>query len=272
VGEVDRVDSGLDVKCSFAALAEDPHTFAIEQCGGEDLSDDLCDLLLHDVRTPLATISGYAQLLRRRAEGNASRAAELGAGLRQIEEAAKRVEHLLLELADLVKPNRPISLQIRRTPVDLVALARRVATESHAIGVGRQRTEFQSAILELIGWWDGRYLEHLIVNLVHNALKYSPHDRSVVVTVQREGEWAVLKVADQGVGIPPAEQVRVFERGYRASNVVGRSPGTGVGLSGAAWIAVEHGGCISINSQLGVGTTVTVRLPVGAPLVQDNRR
>jgi signal transduction histidine kinase len=272
VGAVDGVDSGLDAKCSFAPLAEDPHTSADELCDSDDGSGDLRDLLLHDVRTPLATISGYAQLLRRRAGGNEFREAELAVGLRQIEEAAKRVEHLLLELADLVKPNRPISSLIRRTPVDLVALARRVATEGHAIGVGRQRTEFQSAVSELIGWWDERYLEHLIVNLVHNALKYSAHDRSVVVTVQREGDWAVLKVADQGVGIPPAEQVRVFERGYRASNVVGRSPGTGVGLSGAAWIAVEHGGCISINSQLGVGTTVTVRLPMGAPLVQDNQR
>jgi len=263
MGEVDQVDSTLDLKCSLAPLTEDPHTFASESCGGDDLSADLRDLLLHDVRTPLATIRGYAQLLRHRAEGNESLAAELGAGLRQIEEAAKRVEHLLLELADLVKPNRPISSQIRRAPVDLVAFARRVATESHAIGVGRQRTEFQSAVSELIGWWDGRYLEHLLVNLVHNALKYSPHDRSVVVTVQREGRWAVLKVSDQGVGIPPAEQVRVFERGYRASNVVGCSPGTGVGLSGAAWIAVEHGGCISLDSRLGVGTTVTVRLPMG---------
>lgn len=67
------------------------------------------------------------------------------------------------------------------------------------------------------------------------------------------------------MGIPPAELARVFERGYRATNVVGSWPGTGLGLSGAGWIAAEHGGAITLASELGVGTTVIVRLPLGLP-------
>ena len=231
----------------------------------EDLSAELRDLLLHDVRSPLATISGYAQLLRRRAERGEPAVLELVAGLRQIEAAATRVDYLLAELAELVGPNGLVPTRLRRTRVDLVALARRVVAEGHVIGVGRPRAEFFSAESELVGWWDGRCLEHLIGNLIGNALKYSPDERRVVVSAQRADDWAVLQVADQGVGIPPADLARVFERGYRASNVVGRFPGTGVGLAGVACIAAEHGGAVTLNSQLGLGTTATVRLPLGRP-------
>ena len=228
---------------------------------GERSSVELHDLVLHDVRTPLSTISGYAQLLRRRAERGEPDLPDLTAGLRQIEAAAKRVEYLLLELADVV-PSRSQTRPLRRARVDLVALTRRVTTQHYDLANGHKRTRFLPTISELVGFWDERQLEHLILNLVHNALKYSADDRSVVVTVRREGEWAVLDVADQGVGIPPAELNRIFERGYRCTNVIGTSPGTGIGLAGAAWITAEHSGAITLESVLGKGTTVTVCLPL----------
>lgn len=228
---------------------------------GERASVELHDLVLHDVRTPLSTISGYAQLLRRRAERGEPDLPDLTAGLRQIEAAAKRVEYLLLELADVV-PSRSQTRPLRRARVDLVALSRRVTTQHYDLANGHKRTRFLPSVSELVGFWDERQLEHLIVNLVHNALKYSADDRSVVVTVRRDGESAVLDVADQGVGIPPAELHRIFERGYRCTNVIGSSPGTGIGLAGAAWIASEHGGAITLESVLGKGTTVKVCLPL----------
>ena len=228
---------------------------------GERASVELHDLVLHDVRTPLSTISGYAQLLRRRAERGEPDLPDLTAGLRQIEAAAKRVEYLLLELADVV-PSRSQTRPLRRARVDLVALSRRVTTQHYDLANGHKRTRFLPSVSELVGFWDERQLEHLILNLVHNALKYSADDRSVVVTVRRDGESAVLDVADQGVGIPPAELHRIFERGYRCTNVIGSSPGTGIGLAGAAWIASEHGGAITLESVLGKGTTVKVCLPL----------
>ena len=83
----------------------------------------------------------------------------------------------------------------------------------------------------------------------------------VVVTVQRADARAIVNVADRGVGIPPAELPRIFEPGYRASNVVGRFHGTGLGLAGVHHVVTEHGGTIVVESEIGIGTTATVRLP-----------
>src|SRR5438874_13697538 len=89
--------------------------------------------------------------------------------------------------------------------------------------------------------------------------------RPVVVTVQQADAWAVVNVADGGVGIPAAELPRIFERGYRASNVVERFHGTGLGLAGVHHIVTEHGGTIVVETQIGIGTTTTVRLPLEEP-------
>ena len=216
------------------------------------------DLLLHDMRTPLAIIRGYAQLLRRRAAKRRPHLRDLLRNLESIEAAAKRAEHLLDELARL--PAVDVDRIERRTTVDLVALAVRMSTLAWA--PGRQRMTVLPSVPELVGWWDSNRLEHVLTNLYGNALKYSPNDCNVLVTVQHCGDCAVLRVADQGVGIPAAEVCHVFEPGYRASNVVGQFPGTGIGLAGAQQIVAEHGGTITLESELGAGTTVTVRLPV----------
>ena len=114
----------------------------------------------------------------------------------------------------------------------------------------------------MIGEWNARAIELLVANLLGNALKYSLEEQGVLVTVSRDGDCAVLEVVDHGLGIPTAEQVLVFERGYRASNVNARVRGTGVGLAGARDIAEKHGGTITLRSKVGAGTTVTVRLPI----------
>jgi signal transduction histidine kinase len=112
------------------------------------------------------------------------------------------------------------------------------------------------------GLWHLAHLERAISNLINNTLTYNRDDRPVVVTVQQADAWAIVNVADKGVGIPAAELPRIFERGYRASNVVGRYHGTGLGLAGVHHIVTEHGGTIVVESQIGVGTTATVRLPL----------
>ncbi len=219
------------------------------------------DLLLHDMRTPLAIISGYAQLLRRRAAKRKSHLGDLLRDLESIEAAAKRAERLLDQLARLPRDDDADHVDPRRTTVDLVTLA--VRTSTQAQGPGRQRITVLPSVPELIGWWDSNRLEQVLTNLYGNALKYSPRECDVLVTVQHCGDCAVLRVADQGVGIPPSELCQVFEPGYRASNVLGQFPGTGIGLAGAYQIVVDHGGTMTVESELGAGTTITVRLPVG---------
>ena len=223
------------------------------------------DLLIHDIRTPLATISGYAQLLLRRAAQGGPELLALVDALQHIEEAARRVGNLLGELADLQAQSDTPAGILRRQPTDLVQLARRVAADSQDASLGTWHVVVLQGVPELVGLWDPARLERAIANLIDNALKYNRDDRPVMVTVQQADAWAVVRVADGGVGIPAAELPRIFERGYRASNVVGRFQGTGLGLAGVHHIVTEHGGTIVVESQIGIGTTTTVRLPLEEP-------
>ncbi|HEV7666702.1 MAG TPA: HAMP domain-containing sensor histidine kinase [Chloroflexota bacterium] len=222
------------------------------------------DLLIHDIRSPLAAISGYAQLLRRRAAANAVDGASVADGLQHIENAALRVARLLDELADLAVQAETDDGAGRRQAADLVLIARRMAAESQAVSSRPPKSSVVvlAAVPQLHGWWDVPRLERMLANLIGNALKYSHQDDVVVVTLQQTDGWAVIAVADQGVGIPAAELPRVFELGYRASNVASVFQGTGLGLAGVHEIVTQHGGTIAIDSQLGHGTTVTVRLPL----------
>jgi signal transduction histidine kinase len=145
--------------------------------------------------------------------------------------------------------------------MDLVALARRAVAEQ------QQTTERHTLHLEapstaLVGDWDGRRLERVLSNLLDNAVKYSPDGGQVVVSVQREGDWAVVVVRDRGVGIPEDDLPHVFERFRRGANVTGRIGGTGIGLAGVRAIVDGHGGTVHVDSQEGVGSTFTVRLLV----------
>jgi signal transduction histidine kinase len=102
-------------------------------------------------------------------------------------------------------------------------------------------------------------------NLISNALKFTPAGGSVTVGLHRRNGLAVIEVADTGIGIPAAEQVRLFERFYRTSGATERSiPGIGLGLSISRAIALGHGGAITVHSEEGRGTTFTVELPITA--------
>jgi signal transduction histidine kinase len=84
----------------------------------------------------------------------------------------------------------------------------------------------------------------------------------IAVRVTRKGEWAMLTVADQGLGIPAADRSRIFERFQRGRNVAGYVPGSGVGLAGVRHVVEQHGGTVSVESREGGGSKFTVRLPL----------
>jgi signal transduction histidine kinase len=225
----------------------------------DESAADPRELLIHDIRTPLAAISAYAQLLRRRTVAATSSVAGLADGLRGIEEAAVRVAQLLDELTEL---RRLDGADRNQHMIDLVYLVKRIADESHAAARVGSRVVVLSAVPNLVGRWHSARLERMLANLIDNALKYNRQDRPIVVSIQHVDGWAIISVTDQGVGIPPEELQRVFERGYRASNVTRHFSGSGLGLAAAHQIAAEHGGTISLESQIGTGTTVTVRVPL----------
>jgi signal transduction histidine kinase len=228
----------------------------------EVAADPLSDQLIHDIRTPLAAIRGYAQLLLRRTATDNPDLTGLAETLRRIEEAARRVGQLLDELTDSTSSPGVDETCRQREAIDLIPLVERVAAECEAATLDESRVVVLTAVPELVGCWDAVSLERMLANLVDNALKYNRDDGAVVVSIRELDDWAFICVADQGLGIPPTEIESVFQPGYRSSNVVVHRSGSGMGLSGAQQIVAAHGGTIALESELGRGTTVTVRLPL----------
>jgi signal transduction histidine kinase len=224
----------------------------------------------HDLRAPLTAIHGYASLARRRIEtGDVERAEP---ALTSIQACVMRLNGTLEELLDLAKLDAGQGLSLRRAPTDLVALVRRVAVEQEM--AVRCSVQVHSDAIEVNGCWDAARLERAVANLVGNAVKYSPPDRAEVrVAISRQqgarGEWAVVQVQDQGIGIPAADLPHIFERFRRGTNVSGRLPGTGLGLAGARDVVEQHGGELSVRSEEGHGSSFTIRLPLMAEEASD---
>jgi PAS domain S-box-containing protein len=222
------------------------------------------DAVAHDLGNPLTTVKGHAQLLLRRARQGPIDTRRLETALAAIDAAAGRASRLIEELTDVARLGADRPLDLRRSPTDLVALARTTIATYTANGAHDVRLE--TAIPELVGLWDADRLTRVLENLLANAVKYSPPGSAVEVRLVREeipdGETALLSVADQGVGIPAADLPFVFERFRRGGNVAGRIAGTGIGLWGSQRVVAQHGGTIAIESTEGHGTTVMVRLPL----------
>ena len=222
-------------------------------------------VVAHDLRTPLTSLVGRADLaqtrLARGVDLNPDRA-WLAAQLAAVQAAATRLRGAIDELDDVVHLVAGRELALMREPVDVGLLARAVAQE-----FALQRTvvvETPDESVLVLG--DRARLDRVLQNLVGNAVKYSPVEAAVAVEVTvARGDAAVITVRDGGIGIPAAEVPRIFERYYRASTARGIA-GSGLGLAGAQAVVARHGGTIAVESAEGAGTTVTLTLPLAAPL------
>lgn len=220
----------------------------------------------HDLRTPLTSLVGRADLaqtrLARGVDLNPDRA-WLAAQLAAVQAAATRLRGAIDELDDVVHLVAGRELALMRERVDVGLLAHAVAQ-----GFALQRTVVVEAPdTPVVVMGDHARLDRVLQNLIGNAVKYSPAEAAVEVTVTRSdaAAVAVIAVRDGGIGIPAAEAPRIFERYYRASTARGIA-GSGLGLAGAQAVVARHGGTIAVESAEGVGTTVTLTLPLAAPL------
>jgi len=226
--------------------------------------DDFVTLISHDLRNPLAVMQAQMQMVRRRtAQGRSLSTKQMMARLETIEAGIKRMSSLIDELQDatLLRAGHPLDLQVG--PTDLVVLARDAAMRYRHLSDAR-RVRFETAVPTLVGVWDAARLDRALSNLLSNAIKYSPEGGGVTVKVFREADWATLVVEDHGIGIPEQDLAHIFDRYQRASNVSDSMPGTGLGLAGVREIVAQHGGNLAVQSEVGVGTSFVIRLPVGA--------
>jgi signal transduction histidine kinase len=222
--------------------------------------DEFMAAVSHDLKSPLTFIKGMANLRRRRAPATPD-TEPLVEALGQIEASAGRMALQLDELVDASRLQAGRPLELRRGPTDLIALATTAVAE-HQQMTDRHVVRILTTLDELVGNWDRVRLGRVFDNLLDNALKFSPRGGAVEVSIDAEGDSAVVAVTDVGEGIPAADLPHVFERFRRGHNVEGRIPGSGIGLAGVQTIVALHEGSIAVASEVGQGTTFTIRLPI----------
>jgi PAS domain S-box-containing protein len=265
----DGTELALDISVSPIALSGHELTTAVIRAApppqGAQERAYFVSSLSHDLAQPLTVVSGTIQLLQRLIGGGLPPTVrELQEQLAILAAAAGSAAALAAELLDLSRSaaGHPSALVFH--PFDLVGLVEEEARLRQA--TGQVHFEVQTETPQLIIEGDRARLRRVVANLLANAVSYSPQGRQVRIEVEARDEgrrrWAVLMVADRGLGIPAADLPYVFDRFYRGANVAGRSSGSGLGLALAKQTVEQHGGEISVTSVEGIGTTVTVRLPL----------
>ena len=223
--------------------------------------DEFLSSAAHDLKNPLANMKAQAQVLQRRvARPGGIPPEKLLAGLESIDGSATRMAALINDLLDTARVELGQPIELRRRATDLVALAQRVVTEQRQ-ATERHDIRIEAADTNIWGDWDAERLERVLINLLENAIKYSPDGGEVLVTIKHAHGLVELAVHDEGLGIPAADLPHVFKRFRRGANVVGRISGTGIGLAGVHSLVESHGGTIAVESQEGKGSTFIVRLP-----------
>jgi len=247
------LDDALD---GAMGLALDALTAQIEQ-----LREEFLATTIHEVRQPITRIKGFVQLAERCLDRSPPDMVRVRESLRHIQRAA---DDMQAELSTLAEASQTAlggaTLQVG--PTDLASLIHEVVGHLNPDIVRRIRLEMPPGE-GVTGQWDAGRLAHVLNNLLSNAVKYSPPDTPVTVALTGDADSVTLSVRDEGIGIPPEELPRLFQRYVRSQNAVAQHiEGLGLGLYLCRRIVEAHGGRIWATSRgPQQGTTIFVELP-----------
>jgi PAS domain S-box-containing protein len=213
----------------------------------------------HEFRTPLTTIQSSVELLQRyRARWTEEKQLTY---LHRIQTAVERMTQMLNDMLTISEAESG-KLEFKPTPMDLVQFCQDLVEELQQAGGQQHTLKFTHQYQCMAGSIDAKLLRHILSNLLSNAIKYSPIGSTVEFDLICFDGNAVFQIQDQGIGIPPEEQPRLFESFHRATNV-GTIQGTGLGLAIVKQCVELHRGMITVTSEVGQGTRFTVTLPLG---------
>jgi signal transduction histidine kinase len=223
----------------------------------EQRKDAFIALASHELRTPLTSLQGYTELLQMQME-------ELGhqPALRSLARMMAQIEQLTRLIADLLDLSKIQAgkLTFADEAVDVDALVREVVEQLQQTASPQQISVEGGAPGEVVA--DRQRLGQVVSNLLTNAMKYSPHAERIIVHLTHSSESVAVRIQDFGIGIPTAEQHKVFEQFYRVSRTQERTAsGLGLGLSIAHQIIEHYGGKLWVESVEGQGSTFSFSLP-----------
>jgi signal transduction histidine kinase len=227
----------------------------------DELKDDFLSIASHQMRTPISTILGYTSILNSGDAGKMSKDQEKFSKI--VESSTKRLAYLINDFLT-VSRLKSGKFSIEKIETDLkVALKEEVVDLEH---------QFESKNVKLNVHIDGHVpmmradeqkLRQVMMNLMDNALHYTPSGGKVEVTMKMDGKQVCFEVKDNGIGVPKAEQAKLFSKMFRAGNAQKMRPdGTGLGLYLAKKVVLGHGGHIIFNSKEGEGSTFGFKLPL----------
>ncbi len=226
-----------------------------------DVRSEMLSLITHDLRSPLSVVVGYLDLLRQPL-GDDDRE-------RALDSAKRSTERMTVLLEDLLSAMRADELlaPTALAPVSVADLAEDVVSVTGPAYPDRQ------LLLEIdsrpIVSGEERRLRQVLVNLLVNALKYSPDGDPVLMRVACVDSRAIVQVSDRGPGVPPEDRERVFDRFTRLEGTAAGRPGFGLGLYIVRIISENHGGTVRVDENPGGGATFTVELPCSTPACDD---
>ncbi|MFZ2643878.1 MAG: hybrid sensor histidine kinase/response regulator [Verrucomicrobiia bacterium] len=223
----------------------------------ETLRDNLVHLVVHDLRSPLALMAGYVDLIKVKIAAKLN-ASEVG----YIDVIGKHTAKLLDMVTTLLDVSRMEAgeMPLNRQACDLAAVAKEV-TDSHSVLVGRRQLSIESQSEPLSVHADKDILQRVISNLIGNAIKFTPDGGHIRLTISRKDSMARVAVTDTGPGVPAEYHTRIFEK-FGQVDKEARRHSTGLGLTFCKLAVEAHGGSIGIESEVGKGSTFWFALPL----------
>jgi signal transduction histidine kinase len=220
------------------------------------LKTDFVNTVSHDIRTPLTSIMGYVELIKRGGEVNQMQRDYI----RRVQSSVHHITSLISEVLNLGRIEVGVNEDF--TNISLEPIIKEMLIEQkQLIDENKQTLEVKlpAKLPQIFG--DSTQIRQMIENLLGNARKYTSEGGKISFTIQVEKEQIILQVADTGCGIPLEDQAKIFDRFYRASNVTPEVSGTGLGLAITKSVVDNHRGRIWVDSMVGKGSVFTVVLP-----------